>query len=245
MRARLYICYGMPKSGSTLAFQLSQAVAAAGGQRPDLQGELTDMAGHKTAEVGEWSEPMLAHLLRLAEDRKRMLVVKTQAAPGAVLHAAMQDGLVKAQAVCRDPRDIALSLVDMGRKGASLASKDRTQILRGPEDARADIAGQVAVFHEWAALPDVLALNYERVTFDLKGAVARIAAHMGVRCWPWWVARSVERGKARESRSKPLRHHSEMAAASAADWQGEFGEFIATYCSDIPAGCLEQPRRRA
>ncbi|MEL6476645.1 MAG: sulfotransferase domain-containing protein [Pseudomonadota bacterium] len=233
----------MPKSGSTLAFQLSRAVALGRWQKPDPRGEFTDHTGTPSAFCRDWSAPELRRILDAAEDRRRMLVIKTHSGPSAAVREAAKSGLVRVQAVCRDPRDIALSMVDMGRSGGAWGRVGKGKTVAGPEDARVRIAGQIQTFHEWASMPGVLTLNYERVAFDMKGTVARIAGHMGVRCWPWWVSRSVKRGVTHFNKGKPLRHHSEMAASSAAEWQEQFGEFISSYCSDIPAGCLERGRR--
>ena len=242
-KPNVYICFGMPKSGSTLAFQLSRAVARQGGHRPDPKGEYIDERGDLTSVCRDWSAPMLERLIEASENAGRMIVIKTHRPPSEAVRTAVGQGVVRVQAVCRDPRDIALSMVDMGTKGDSWGRVGKGKIVRAPSDVRHRIADQIETFHQWADLSDALVLNYERVAFDTKGSARRIADHMDLRAWPWRVAREVRRDKSNFNKGKPLRHHSEMAASIAADWQEQFGDFIRTYCSDIPTGCLDRAGR--
>lgn len=232
---RLYICYGMPKSGSTLAFQITRKIAArAGFSQAPLSGEVPGLreGGHFLSSLDGESLSALREVLE-AEDR-RLLVLKTHAAAPRGLKDEVAQGWVRCQAVCRDPRDIALSMRDAGTRGEVWGELEPGRPIRTPEEVKGRVTKHMRRFTKWAALPDTLCLNYERVAFGSLRAARRIAHHLAVRPAPLV---DVLRAKSRFTylrQGQPLRHRVEMSADEVAAWHAEFRDFIDQDCADIP-----------
>jgi hypothetical protein len=226
----------MPKSGSTLAFELTVAAARRAGfdQTPMGPGVLEGFE-RKGNFVGTAELERLGALLDWLEaDGREMLVLKTHAEPTEAVLRALAGGRALAQAVCRDPRDIALSMLDAAGRKAAWGKKGTGQALKTTEDARGRIHGMIKRFKAWSEIEGTLCLNYEMAAFDTSEACRRIAGHMGVEPAPTRDGLAAKRAFTQFNKGRSQRHRDEMTPEQAAEWYARYKDFIETWCGEIP-----------
>jgi hypothetical protein len=233
---RLYLCYGVPKSGSSLAHALSSVIALRGGfdQSPLVPGD-GSLPYFSEDFVKRLRAAQLHPLIDAAErDDRRMVVLKTHGRATPAVREAVANGAVAVQVHGRDPRDVALSMCDAGQRGGAWGTIDDDVPIRTPQDARMRIANQMTIFEEWAALPGALVLTYERTAFETVATARRIAAHMQIDPAP---LRDMFAAKSRFTQfnvGRSLRHITEMDPDVSADWRAEFHEVIEAFGLDRP-----------
>lgn len=187
---RLYLSYGITRSGSTLAFRLLSHLLELCGQPqrhlgPPLVPDWTHF--NFSDEIGP------AHWQALAPGET--LAIKTHAAPPAGLAAALAEGRALAHAVVRDPRDIALSLIEAGRRAqaqggafADILTLDR---------ALAELENQTRILEAWLALPGVELLRYQDLAGDPAAVLRRLAWQLGLAPSQEQLAEAARRGSRR------------------------------------------------
>lgn len=228
-KPRLYVCFGVPKSGSTLAFKLSQGIALRAGF--DQSPLLPDRGGNA---YGNQSEDGFAALLQAAEalDR-RMVVVKTHAEATSSVFRAVEDGKAIVQAHTRDPRDIALSMLDAAGRQDAWGKDHQGQPLQRIDDTRIRLRRLIARHSFWAGLPGALCLDYEHTAFATPQTAKRIAEHMGLKCAPLRDALRVKRQFTQFNTGQTQRHLREMEPDQLVEWYDAFREHIDQYCPPV------------
>ncbi|MEO1000846.1 MAG: hypothetical protein AAFW69_09660, partial [Pseudomonadota bacterium] len=148
-RPLIYVSFGMAKGGSTLAFQLTSAILeAAGFPQPKLRAA---PAEKKINFFQALTPPVLNPVLEEVAARElRLIALKTHGGVRAAAVKAVRRGQLIGQAVARDPRDIALSMLDAAETGGAWGTR-RGVRKATLEDAMAHVRGHVAVFEDWAA----------------------------------------------------------------------------------------------
>lgn len=224
----LVFSYGVPKSGSTLAFQIARAAALFGGHPQRLLPPPLRTPGHRVNFQQRLDPDLLWRTAQRAGDR--ILVIKTHDAPGADWVAAYRALAERGQAAAivnhRDPRDICLSLCDAGRlareKGESAFAEFVTLA-----DAAARVKGYLAELEAWRGLPGLLELRYEVCAFRMDEAIAAIKAHLRLR-GPAWPVRLYAGHIAFTHRNKavPQRHVAELGAAERASLDAAFAPYL-------------------
>lgn len=220
--------YGIPKSGSTLAFQLARCVAMLGGHRQRLLPPPLSTPGHRV----NFHLDLDPALLRAVAERAggRILLMKTHARPGpewiAEYTRLAAEGRAAAHVNHRDPRDICLALLDAG-KGARRAGAAAFSEYVTLDDAARRTAAYLDELRLWTALPGVLELRYEVCAFRMDEAIDRIKAHLGLRC-PNWPVRFYANRIAFTHRNKavPERHRRELDPAARARLNEVFGPYL-------------------
>ena len=205
----LVFSYGVPKSGSTLAFQIARAAAIVGGHPQRLLPPPLRSPGHKV-NFQQSLEPEL--LWRLAARvGERILILKTHDAPRPDWVEAYRDLAARGQAAAivnhRDPRDICLSLCDAGRA--------------------ARVRDYLTELEAWRGLPRLLELRYEVCAFRMDDAIAAIKMHLGLR-GPAWPVRVYAGRVAFTHRNKavPERHVAELGAAERGSLDVAFAPYL-------------------
>ena len=228
----LYISYGMPKSGSTLAYQLARAVAEASGA-PQVQAPLNAIRDSSANFVEVIRPKELDALLEYAETRApgTPVVIKTHSGLWKCVEEAMEEGLVIGHAICRDPRDIALSMMDASRDGRAWGRRHGEPI-RHIEDALEAVRGNAVKFEKWAAHPAIIPFAYPRVAFGSEEVIARIAGQLGVEVDAKRLAVLAKKGGTNFNKGVHRRHEKELSQPVAERIAAEFANFIETYCDD-------------
>ena len=224
----LVFSYGVPKSGSTLAFQIARAAAMVSGHSQRLLPPPLRTPGHKV-NFQQHLDPEL--LLRVAAlVGRRILVIKTHDAPGPDWMAAYRDLAARGQAAAivnhRDPRDICLSLCDAGRAARAAGETAFAEFVT-LEDAAARVRGYLAELDAWRGLPALLDVRYEVCAFRMDEAIAAVRAHLGLR-GPVWPVRFYAGRIAFTHRNKavPERHAMELGPAERAALDAAFAPYL-------------------
>jgi hypothetical protein len=165
LKLKFYISYGMWKSGSTYAFELTKAMFAQNGYpQPRLSDDAVE-AGHHINFVRDWTGEQLKAIINEAEEHGTIIVLKTHRSPSSKVIELLNSNLAVGHAVYRDPRDMALSLLDAG----SLARKKGNQAfsyIYSLDDAIKRIHSQIKIFNQWAALTNIEPIAYNQFTQD-------------------------------------------------------------------------------
>lgn len=224
----LVFSYGIPKSGSTLAFELAKGVARLGRHRQPLLAEGLLPGKHKVNFAQELTVEGLRALAAAAGPR--ILLVKTHACPGpdwvAEYQALAARGLVSAHVNHRDPRDICLSLLDAGRLARSRGEGAFAEFST-LEDAEAGVRRYLDEHAIWAALPRVLKLDYAICAFRTDAAIEAIKADFGIACPNWLVRVWVQRfAFTYRNKAVPARHEAELTPDQAARLARAFAPWL-------------------
>ena len=229
----LVLCYGMQKSGSTLAFELVRAMLASGGfEQPFIHNNMARAGAARRNYVQRLSEERLAALIDEIGPERR-IAVKTHASfPNRLfpwLEEQQAAGRLRVVASYRDPRDLCLSLLDANRH-------EKAQGFAGIEtldDAIGYVERCIPKFRKWAALRGTVRLNYETVAFAPEAAIDVLEPALGVRCDRAAVLQQAFRGGALtlKNKARPARHRDEMSAEDAARAGAAFAAFIAHACA--------------
>lgn len=164
----LILCYGITKSGSTLAFELIKGMLKSGGHEQRRLPDGIVKPGHRVNYVDSMDPATIARLRgEIGEDAK--IAVKVHCNINRPGYLQLQDlqaqGKVQIFASYRDPREICLSLVDAGAK-AREANQQSFSEMRTLEAAVPEVEKQVAVFRRWASIRGTVRLAYNMVAFS-------------------------------------------------------------------------------
>lgn len=240
----LYLSYGMAKSGSTLAFELVRAMLDQHGiDQSPLPPTVTNATdGSNFIRTLDKGALQAAH--QAVASRTCPLVIKTHSKLHPMVARQLKNGRLVGHAVCRDPRDIALSMLDAAREGRAWGSS-RNGTFRCLEDTLPVIRKQVEHFLAWARCPGILVLHYEQVAFQTQETIDQLAGQLQLVVDPGRIIRTVTKERfTQQNRGISQRWKSEMSAADAAKIGIEFDSFIRKFCSDLPASPTTIPCRK-
>jgi Sulfotransferase domain len=241
--APLFLSYGMPKSGSTLAFELTRTLLElAGVDQPKISDGVTDPET-KINFVPRLDGAALAKLLEDAGPINRPIAIKTHSHLFPKVRAALTKGRVIGHAVCRDPRDMALSMLDAGREGRAWGSTGEGAY-RSVKDTESRLRKSIEQFQEWAATPNIMPIHYERLAFDTETVAAEIAAQLGITA-DLRKAIEIATGKkfTQFNQGRSQRWKTEMDPADARRLETLFGDYIGNFCAEVPSA--PKPRKPA
>lgn len=219
----------MPKSGSTLAFELTRTMLEmAGVPQLRIAEEVTDASNF----VQTLNRPALMKLKRAAVDGP--VVIKTHSQLFPPVANGLRRGTLIGHAVCRDPRDLALSMLDAARDGRAWGAGPDGKF-RTVADTVKRLHTCVRIFQKWAATPHVIPIHYERLAFDTPAVAAEIAAQLGISVdIPRAIQTATHSKFTQLNRGIPQRWKTEMDPVDARRLEVEFQDFIGTYCQEIP-----------
>jgi hypothetical protein len=174
----IYLCFGIPKSGSTLAFELTCALLeAAGHTQVRLQGTLfpeDKKVNFLSRQAMRQFDRAEARRIEAIAPAPRVLAVKTHAAPTPAVRELVGEGLIMGQANFRDPRDTLLSLLDAGDR-ANRRGRGAFVNMRDFQAALGAFESNLAAFEEWVALPGFIATRFDEVAFSGEAFMRRVA----------------------------------------------------------------------
>lgn len=225
----LYLSYGMQKAGSTLAFELTRAIYESNGVS---QAQLPAALSQAASDVNYASRDALHDLEAIAAEARRRrgtIVLKTHVRPTDAVAAMLADGRAIGHAVCRDPRELVLSMIDAGAaaraKGATAFAHHETI-----DAALEKLRRNVRVFEAWAALPGVAPLHYDDVAFETRLTVLRLCDQIGLPADPAAIERRVKSERFTQfNKGLFQRWRAELASADADAIAAEFAAFIERY----------------
>lgn len=228
----LVLCYGITKSGSTLAFELVKGMLKSIGHEQVRLSEGLVKAGHAINFVQQIDRKKLDDLLALVGDR--WVAVKTHAGIRDPVFPYLEElqakRLIQIIASYRDPREICLSLTDAGahaRAHNRKAFSEFTDI----ESAVPGVLRQIGKFQRWGAVRGTLRLDYDLVAFSTDDAIDRIEERLGIACDRAYAKRYAfneaftQKNKAKRHRAKEDLSKERYAALTAT-----FADFLENVC---------------
>jgi len=238
----LVICYGIPKSGSTLAFELVKgALKSAGFEQKVIvnnmrSAQVTDdgLPGTRNflAKVDRGS---LEDLFGAAGEMK--LAIKTHSSfpdeDFAWLEQRQEAGDIAVIASYRDPRQICLSLMD----AASKARKRGFEAFSGVEvmrKAQRNVRQRIKDFRKWGALKGTMRFPYDTVAFAPDEALNKIEQFLSIKCGDREEIKDYAYYEAPTQKNIGLRdrHKRDLTEEQNADMLEKFGEIIRVFSED-------------
>jgi hypothetical protein len=224
----LILCYGITKSGSTLAFELIKGMLESVGHR---QVRLPDGLVRPEQKVN-FVEPLdrdaLDQLLAAIGDR--WIAVKTHSPitneTFGYLERLLREDRIRVCATYRDPRELCLSLLDAGVHARKVGIKEFSEFT-DMEIATRIVGRKLDAFRRWGALRGALRLEYNTVAFSPDAASDSIER---------WLSIQGDREQAKEhafvkaftQRNKAKRNRAveELSPGQYAALTGQFSEFL-------------------
>jgi hypothetical protein len=174
----IYISYGVPKSASTFTYIVTQTVLQVAGYPTVQLPEHVKGVKSRLNYIAAMSWVAIERVKATIGDKS--VVVKTHGAPDKRVLEAVARGELYASAVIRDPREIALSLLDHAGRSRSLGIPDFAEFesLTDTFKALDDQFGRRLGL--WMQSDNVLLLTYDQIAFDTEAAVGRIIKQLGL-----------------------------------------------------------------
>ncbi|MGB0505343.1 MAG: hypothetical protein ACPGGK_04025 [Pikeienuella sp.] len=225
----IYISYGMPKSGSTLAYRLISAILSAAG---DEQLPLPGFASNAGVNYAKVINPAtLAQLTNgVTTTNAGLTAVKTHCGLWNCVTKGLNQGWLAAHAICRDPRDIALSMLDAGRNDRAWGKRNGIP-LTNFDDALAAVRGHADKFEGWAAHPAVLTLDYETLAFNTERAAKLVAEQLRIDIDAKACAKAAQSAPTQRNKVASDRWRTELTPEQNIRAVKAFGDFIHDHIS--------------
>lgn len=227
MQPLIYLSYGMTKSGSTLAYQLARtALEACGMAQPLLKIPALRETKHVNfiEQLEDWR---LEAVLEQARALGHMVVLKTHTRPDQpIVRRLLEDGLAIGHAVCRDPRDMALSMLDHGVRSRKAGNPEFSEF-DTIASTLPNLRHQVETLRQWLSLPNILPLAYDDLAFDTATAARQILRQLGLVANPAHIAEIVlDSGRTNKNIGAQARHLSQMERGISAAIAAEFAPLL-------------------
>jgi hypothetical protein len=245
-RSMIYICFGMTKSASTFLYQLIEEIFRAAGRRPArLSPPFRPL--RSVENYFDTIDPAL--LLAVSECiGERDVVLKTHQQLHPDVARQIDSRLRLASASIRDPREIALAMVDHGRRARRWGHAEFAEC-RTVFDALPSIDNQVANFERWSALETLEIFRYNEICFDSAAVVTRIAAQIDVAVDPSEVlAPFHDKGLIGQFNKGAAMRYREMPLGQQSVFLERYAQLYDEFWFDTPAAAMvrqgQQPQRR-
>jgi hypothetical protein len=211
MAPLIYFSYGMTKSGSTLSFELARAALVLSGQPQPMLSEAAVLKRKRINFCDHIDADRADAIRRETKAHGHMIAIKTHTRPDPSVISMLNSGEALAHATYRDPRDIALSMLDHGIKSRQQGKQEFTEFHK-TEDTVDELRHQTNTLLAWLSLPNVRPLYYDDLAFDMAKTASRIASDLDVDVDPADVMSVAlhERGT-QKNKAVPNRHMSEMS----------------------------------
>ena len=229
----LVICYGMAKSGSTLAFEVVRGVLMSAGHN---QGRVSSSGVSPTARRNFMKTADRASIEALLEytGDGRILAVKSHH----VFKDDMFEWLEELQATrklqviasYRDPRDICLSLVDAGDRSRQRGKRAFAKIDGLPRATR-QVKKASQNFRKWGALRGTLRLYYDIVAFSPDKAIDAVERVLNVKSDREAVMKhAFQKASTHKNKATQNRYATELDESGQQEMLEIFGPFIQRVC---------------
>jgi hypothetical protein len=232
MQPLLYFSYGMTKTGSTLAFELARTALDLCGYPQDpvpIDGVATDA---RVNFVNTLPPAALADMAAYSRKLGHPLALKTHARPPKDLAAMITRGEALVQISYRDPRDMALSMLDHGTRARASGQKSFSE-LKTLTQTMENIRQQFKTLSLWLRLPQALPLYFEDVGFQTKASAQRVLQQLGLRLEAETLADVVQQHRfTQKNKARPLRYPDEMPEEQAEAIGQEFAAFIRRFITN-------------
>lgn len=208
-----FVSYGMTRSGSTLAFQLARVALLQAGFDQPLVPFPNRLPTRKINFIDVFDEAHERILRDFIAELGHPIVIKTHSRPDPPLVRMVERGEARAHATFRDPRDIALSLLDKGRAARKVGTRAFSEMAT-LDDTMRGLDNQFDTLSTWLQLPGVRRLPYDLLAFDTLRAAEAVLEHLGIRGSPKRIVKQVlKREFVQRNKAVRDRHKTEMTPA--------------------------------
>ena len=217
----LLFSYGITRSGSTLAYLMAHfALELAGCRQPSLPGHRG-----RVNFVPRLDQVRIDMLSSIANDINAPLVVKLHNGPKGPATELLRTGRAKAHVIVRDPRDIALSLIDRGKAARKNNMKAFSEV-HNLADAKASIDNQMPKLLRWLKQPGILRLDYSELVFNGDRSIQRILDHIGIAGNVGRIHRAIRKsGRAKPVTAQQDRYRAAMSDENQAWFEAAYKPF--------------------
>jgi len=222
MAPLLYFSYGMTKTGSTLAFQLVRsALDLCGFPQDRVPLDVVNPVLRRNF-VNHISERQLSELKDEAKKRGYPIALKTHMRPDPCVVEMIQSGEAIAHACYRDPRDMALSMLDHAQKSRETGGEEFAE-LTSLAQTFTNIRSQHDSLTAWLRLPNVMPLYFEDIAFNTVKTARRILKQLNLKLDPEVLADVVQTQRfTQKNKALRTRHAEELGADISAEIAAEF-----------------------
>lgn len=248
----LVLCYGIPKSGSTLAFELVRTSLKNAGfhqktfvnDARDLEGADAGLPGLRNFVNGVDRQRIEKLIEAIGPDKK--VAVKTHSVfpddDFLWLEQLQAGGGLQIFASYRDPREICLSLTDAARK-AKKRGLDAFNGIEAMHKAQRNVQNRIEDFRKWAALSGTVRLDYNTSAFQPDQALDRIESTLRIQCDRVEVKDYVfYEAPTQKNKATRDRYREELSAEDNAAMLKLFDEFIHRVCEDSDQSWFDECR---
>ena len=236
----LYVCAGMEKGGTTYTYNLTKLVLAeAGFPYVHLERHLRgDPSAKERPANNIWSwAPEIVENLRNADRDGAIVALRTHEGPSQEAIDLLNSTGGKAHIAIRDPRDLALSLIDMSRIVLEKGRSNRAGIeVDDITTTFAAIRTNVDNVTRWKDATDCIVLYYEDTAFRPEVSIRALCDQLGLVVPAGrFAALAEEAGENQDGKrnvAQPLRHKREMDEATQALFLDEFRPFYERFFPD-------------
>lgn len=229
LKQKIYISYGMWKSGSTYAFELAKTMFVKNGYPQPRLSDYAVETGHKINFVRDWSQKQLEAIINEASNNNTIIVIKTHRPPSPEVTKLLEDNLAVGHAVYRDPRDIALSLLDAGNHAREKGYQAFSDI-NSLDDTVKRIHRQIKIFEQWVNIKNIKSINYQTFTNDPIKLANLISEQTGFLHYNIKDANDVKKSRFIQlNKGKQNRHETEMSLGQKKVFQEHFQDFYKTF----------------
>jgi hypothetical protein len=237
----LVLCYGIQKSGSTLAFELVKGVLqTAGFEQTFLRNERFKAGVLVPPSARNYVEGITkAKIEELATEigPNGKIAVKTHSAFPDEMFPWLEEMQARRELQVivswRDPRDICLSLLDAGERSRRIKAGGFSE-LRTLDDAAEYVRRRIALYRKWASLRGTLRLHYDTVANAPDEAIDAIEKVLGVTADRAGAKQyAFEEADTQKNKARPDRHLDEMTAEEKTRTEKIFRRFVKEAYDDL------------
>lgn len=252
----LVLCYGIPKSGSTLAFEMvSEVLRNAGYEQPYVHNDRTEIEDATNARgrprrnfLKEITKEPVTELIE-AIGPSRKIAAKSHGRFTSDLFPWLEELQQKRDlqviASYRDPRDICLSALDAGERSRAKSVPTAFAGIDSLETAAKNVKKRIDDFRQWAALQGTLRLYYETVAFRPDEAISAIETVLGVKSDHEQVKQYVfEEARTLKNKAQSQRHLEELDETQREELTEYFAKFIRKACEQDNQNWYDKFRRK-
>jgi hypothetical protein len=250
----LVISYGIPKSGSTLAYELIRGMLINAGfsqdiVHADVRANAPPKRGGKRNFVSKMTRENIERLVD-AVGPERRIAIKThdsfEPEMFAWLEKLQAERALQVVASYRDPRDICLSLLDAAEKARSRETGPKAfSHVRDLDHAADKVKHRLGEFRLWAALKGTERVDYHDLAFDTEKVVERLEAAFGIVVNREQVMRyALKEAFTQRNKAKPRRHESELDEVRKKALRRHFRVFIRNVMEENDQAWFDKYRAR-
>jgi len=232
MKPFVYLSYGMPKSGSTLAFELTKAVFEQNNYPQTRLSGLVE-AKHALNFMDDFSDEAVERLSTAVERIGHPIVVKTHGHLTPAAHRLLENRGAIGHCVYRDPREVILSLLDAGEKARRLGHRAFSE-MNSIEYAAKRVTRRIEITKAWMAAPNIIPLFYSDTAFKTPEVVQIVADQIGLPVDAEKAERTVKSSKFTQfNKGRQDRHLTDLSPEQNEELYLRFKDFIDTHCHSL------------